>query len=220
MSLRVGLTGGLASGKTTVADMFAARGAYVLSADKVGHELMGFGEPVYDQVIRQFGKSILNENGSINRARLAEIAFGSQRIEELNRIIHPAVGARMERWIKETSEFDPRGILLFEAALILEAGLGKYFDKLIVVSSNPKQKLERFAVRCLGPGTHSEAEREQALRDAERRIGVQLSQEEKLAAADYVIDNSGSLPETERQVNGIFKELQQLSLGQRYASRS
>ena len=219
MSLRVGLTGGLASGKTTVGDMFAARGAYVMSADKAGHELMALGEPVYDEVIRQFGKSILNDNGSINRARLAEIAFGSQRIEELNKIIHPAVVTKMENWLRETAEFDPSGILMVEAALILEAGLGKYFDKLIVVNSNPKQKLERFTARTLGAGAHDESERLQASRDAERRVGAQLSDQEKLAAADYVIDNSGSLIDTERQVNDIFKELQQLSLGQRYASR-
>jgi dephospho-CoA kinase len=220
MSLRVGLTGGLASGKTTVADMFAARGAYVMSADKAGHELMAFGEPVYEEVIKRFGKAILNENGSINRARLAEIAFGSGRIEELNRIIHPAVIAKMERWLHETSEFDPRGILMVEAALILEAGLGKYFDKLVVVSSNPKQKLERFAARALGTDAHDEVERLQALQDAERRVGAQLSDQEKLAAADYVIDNSASLEATERQVNEVFKELQQLSRGQRYAPLS
>lgn len=220
MSLRVGLTGGLASGKTTVADMFAARGAYVMSADKAGHELMAFGETVYDEVIKQFGKAIVNENGSINRARLAEIAFGSGRIEELNRIIHPAVIAKMERWMHETSEFDPRGILMVEAALILEAGLGKYFDKLVVVSSDPRQKLERFTARTLGAGAHDECERLQALRDAERRVGAQLSDQEKLAAADYVIDNSGSLAETERQVEEVFKELQQISLGQRQASQS
>jgi dephospho-CoA kinase len=220
MSLRVGLTGGLASGKTTVADMFAARGAYVMSADKAGHELMAFGEPVYEEVITRFGKAILNENGSINRARLAEIAFGSGRIEELNRIIHPAVIAKMERWLRETSEFDPRGILMVEAALILEAGLGKYFDKLVVVNSDSKQKLERSTARTLGTGAHGEHERLQALQDAERRVGAQLSDQEKLAAADYVIDNSGSLQATERQVNEVFRELQQLSLGQRYAPLS
>lgn len=220
MSLRVGLTGGLASGKTTVADMFAARGAYVMSADKAGHELIVPGQPAYDEVVRRFGSSIVDENGSINRARLAEIAFGSRRIEELNRIIHPAVVAKIERWMKETSEFDPRGILVVEAALILEAGLGKYFDKLIVVNSDPKQKLERFTTRTLGTGPHDEGERRQALRDAERRQGAQLSDQEKLAAADYVIDNSGALAETERQVNNVFKELLQLSLEKRHASGS
>jgi dephospho-CoA kinase len=109
---------------------------------------------------------------------------------------------------------------MVEAALIIEAGLGKYFDKLVVVSSNPKQKLERFAARSLGTDAHDEVERLQALRDAERRVGAQLSDQEKLAAADYVIDNSGSLEATERQVNEVFKELQQLSRGQRYAPLS
>jgi dephospho-CoA kinase len=213
MSLRVGLTGGLASGKTTVAQMFASRGAYVLYADKVGHELMEPGQPVYDEVIRHFGESIVNPDKSINRAKLAEIAFGTARIEELNRIVHPAVGARLESWIEEMSEFDPRGLLVFEAALILEAGLGKYFDKLVVVSSHPEQKLERFAKRTLNANPAHESNRAKALSEAEQRIGAQLSDQEKIAAADYVIDNSGELSQTERQVNKIYKELQQLAAG-------
>jgi dephospho-CoA kinase len=213
MSLRVGLTGGLASGKTTVAQMFASRGAYVLYADKVGHELMEPGQPVYDEVIRHFGESIVNPDKSINRAKLAEIAFGTARIEELNRIVHPAVGARLESWIEEMSDFDPRAVLIFEAALILEAGLGKYFDKLVVVSSQPQQKLERFAKRTLTTNSDHESNRAKALSEAERRIGAQLSDQEKIAAADYVIDNSGELSQTERQVSKIYKELQQLAAG-------
>ena len=218
MSLRVGLTGGLASGKTTVAEMFAARGAHVLYADKVGHELMRPGEPVYDEIVRRFGETIVNSDKTIDRGKLAEIAFGSGGVEDLNRIVHPAVGARLEGWIEERTEFDPRAVLLFEAALILEAGLGKYFDKLIVVTSDAQQKLERFASRSMTAGTHDEAQRNEALRDAQRRIGSQLSQEEKITAADYVIDNSGTLPETERQVNVIWKELQQLAAGKHRAS--
>jgi dephospho-CoA kinase len=211
MTLRVGLTGGLASGKTTVAGMFASRGAYVLYADKVGHELMGPGRPVYERIVQQFGDSILSSDKSINRAKLAEIAFGSGRIDELNRIIHPAVQNRMEQWFKEMNDFDPRAVLVFEAALILEAGLGKYFDKLVVVTSHPQQKFERFAERVLGADASYTLDHKKALRDAERRIGAQLSDAEKLAAADYVIDNSGTLAETERRVNKIFKELQQLA---------
>ncbi|PYY23714.1 MAG: dephospho-CoA kinase [Acidobacteria bacterium] len=209
MSLRVGLTGGLASGKTTVAKMFADRGAHVLYADKVGHELMEPGEPVYEEIIKLFGKSIVNPDKSINRATLAEIAFGSGRIEELNRVVHPAVAARLERWIEEMSEFDPRAVLIFEAALILEAGMGKHFDKLLVVNSNPQQKLERFATRTVS--TDSELEHARALVEAERRIGAQLSDQEKITAADYVIDNSGDFSQTERQVSRIYKELQQLA---------
>ena len=220
MSLRVGLTGGLASGKTTVAEMFAARGAYVLYADKVGHELMEPDQPVYDEIIRRFGDSILNADRSISRAKLAEMAFGTGRIEELNRIVHPAVGARLELWIEEMSEFDPRAVLIFEAALILEAGMGKYFDKLVVVSSQPQQKLERFAKRTVSAELGAESARAKALYEAERRIGAQLSDQEKIAAADYVIDNSGELAQTERQVVKVYKELQQLAAGRAIHSRT
>ena len=208
MSLRVGLTGGLASGKTVVAQLLASRGAYLMYADKVAHELMQPAQPVYEQVVRHFGDSIIDSNGTINRSLLAALAFEGERVKELNAIVHPGVTARMQQWFAEMGEFDPKGILVFEAALILEAGMGKYFDKLVVVTSNREQKLERFAQRVLGTSVANSEELEKALRDAERRLGAQLSESEKVAAADYVIDNSGSLAETERQVNKIFKELQ------------
>ncbi len=211
MSLRVGLTGGLASGKTSVAQMFASRGAYLLHADKVAHELMAPGQPVYDEVVRQFGECIVSDDGTIDRPKLATLAFEGERVNELNAIVHPAVTLRMQEWFAEMSEFDPKGILVFEAALILEAGMGKYFDKLVVVTSNREQKLERFARRVLGASVSNSEDLEKALKDAERRLGAQLSESEKVAAADYVIDNSGSLAETERQVNKIFRELQALA---------
>jgi dephospho-CoA kinase len=214
MSLRVGITGGLASGKTVVAQMFASRGAYLMYADKVAHELMQPGEPTYEEVVGHFGDSILNSDRTINRSLLAALAFEGERVKELNAIVHPAVTARMHQWFAEMSEFDPKGILVFEAALILEAGMGKYFDKLVVVTSNREQKLERFAQRVLGTSIASTEELEKAVRDAERRLGAQLSESEKVAAADYVIDNSGSLAETERQVTKIFKELQTLAASQ------
>jgi dephospho-CoA kinase len=220
MSLRVGLTGGLASGKSTVAKMFASRGAYVMYADQAGHEAMKLGEHAYQKIVEHFGGSVVNPDQTINRKKLGELAFGSGRIEELNRIVHPAVRERMEQWMKETSEFDPRGIMIFEAALILEGGLGKYFDKLIVVTSKQEQKLERFTIRLLGTEKQDQEQRLQTLRDAEKRIGAQLSDQEKIAAADFVIDNSGTLPETERQVNVIYKELLQLVALRKQASKS
>jgi dephospho-CoA kinase len=218
MSLRVGLTGGLASGKTTVAEMFAARGAYIMYADRAAHEAMQPGELAYQEVLKTFGESVLNADGSINRKKLAELAFGNGRITELNRIVHPAVRDRMERWMEETAEFDQRAIMIFEAALILEAGLGKYFHKLIVVKSRPEQKLERFLSRVVDASAMEPEERGRVLRDAERRIGAQLSDQEKAAAADYLIDNSGTRAETERQVNAIYKELQKLAGLQAQAS--
>lgn len=211
MSLRVGLTGGLASGKSTVAQMFVAHGVHLMQADLVAHELMAPGGPVYDEVVRRFGAAIVHPDGSINRQKLAELAFGSGRIEELNRIVHPAVGKRMQEWIDEITTREPDAIVMFEAALILEAGLGKYFDRLIVVSSRPQQKVERFASRVLGNRAIHENERALALQEAERRLGAQLSEQEKIAAADYVIDNSGTLAATERQVNKLLKELQVLA---------
>ena len=218
MSLRVGLTGGLASGKTTVAKMFASRGAYVLYADKVGHELMEPGQPIYAEIIKSFGESILDSDKSINRAALARLAFGDDRIEELNRIVHPQVAARLELWIEEMSEFDPRAVLIFEAALILEAGLGKYFDKLVVVTSDPQQKLERFLKRAPNVNVNDESDRATILSEAKQRMTAQLSDQEKIAAADYVIDNSGETSETERQVSKVYKELQQLAVGKRLHS--
>jgi len=218
MSLRVGLTGGLASGKTTVAEMFASRGAYVLYADKVGHELMEPGQPIYAEIIKGFGESIVSSDKSINRAALARLAFGSGRIEELNRIVHPQVAARLELWIEEMSEFDPRAVLIFEAALILEAGLGKYFDKLVVVTSDPQQKLERFLKRAPNVNANDESDRAKILSEAKQRMAAQLSDQEKIAAADYVIDNSGETSETERQVSKVYKELQQLAVGKRLHS--
>ena len=211
MSLRVGLTGGLASGKSTVAQMFAAQGVHLMQADLVAHELMSPGGPVYDEVVRRFGSSVVHSDGSINRQKLAEMAFAGGRIEELNRIVHPAVNQRMQEWIDETVTREPNAIVMFEAALILEAGLGKYFDKLIVVSSRPQQKVERFASRVLGERQVHENERALALQEAGRRLGAQLSEEEKIAAADYVIDNSGTLAATERQVKKLLKELRVLA---------
>ena len=220
MSLRVGLTGGLASGKTVVAQMFASRGAYLMHADKVAHELMEPGQPIYEEVVRHFGDSIVKADKSINRPILAALAFEGERVKELNGIVHPGVTTRMQQWFAEMSEFDPKGVLVFEAALILEAGMGKYFEKLVVVTSSREQKLERFAQRVLGTPVANSEELEKALRDAERRLGVQLSESEKVAAADYVINNSGSLAETERQVNKIFRELQMLAASSPAASHS
>ena len=197
--------------------MFAARGAYLLYADKVGHELMQPGQAVYDAIVTHFGESVLNPDKTINRGSLAEAAFGSGRIEELNRIVHPAVSARLESWAAEMKRFDPKGVFIFEAALILEAGMGKYFDKLIVVTSRSEQKLERFANRVLGSIPHNQEQHALALREAERRMGAQLSEAEKAAGADYLIDNSGTLRETEEQVNKIFKDLQTLASAQQSA---
>ena len=142
--LRVGLTGGVACGKSTVGEMLAARGAHFLQADTLAHRLYAPGEPIYHAVVERFGREILNCDGTIDRKRLANAAF-PDRVGELNAIVHPAVVAAQNRWMDEVAQSDPDGIAVIEAALIIEAGAAKDFDKLIVVTCDFEQKVARYA---------------------------------------------------------------------------
>jgi dephospho-CoA kinase len=208
--LRVGLTGGLASGKSTVAHMMEARGAYVIQADSIAHTLMKPGEPIYDEIVDRFGQSIVNKNdlGAIDRARLGSIAFEEGRIAELNQIVHPAVINRQEEWMAEIGRKDPTGIAVVEAALILEAGVNGRFDKLVVVTCPQDERLRRFESRAILSGLSPEA----AVARFEKVTAAQLPEEAKLEAADFVIDNSGSQPATERQVEDVMNELRALAM--------
>ena len=202
--LRIGLTGGVACGKSTIGQMLVARGAYLVRADDIAHQLMEPGTPVYHQVVEHFGPSIVVADGHIDRPRLAQAAFGGHRVEELNRIVHPAVIDYQDRWMEETGQRHPDAVVIVEAALILEAGVHKRFDKLIAVTCRGDQKAERFATRQnLSP--------EEARAEVERRSAAQFSDDEKQRAADYVIDNSGDLAATERQVDALWPELQRLA---------
>ena len=202
--LKVGLTGGVACGKSTVGDMFVARGAELVKADEIAHRLMQPGQKVYDDVVRHFGREILNPDGTINRPKLAQAAFGGGHVEELNRLVHPAVIAEQERWMDEQVARDPAAVVIVEAALILEAGVEKRFDKMIMVTCGPGQKAERFAAR---QGLSAE----DARAEVERRQRAQRSDEEKIRAADYVIDNSETREQTERSVEKVWNELKQLA---------
>ena len=203
--LKLGLTGGIASGKSVVGEMFVKLGAHLADADAVAHTLMRPGSAVYDEVVRRFGREILNPDGSINRPRLAEAAFGVSggappRVKELNEIVHPAVIAHENEWIKEIGDRDPKAIAIVEAALILEAGAADRFDRLIVVTCQPEQRILRYARRL---GISEDAARAEVT----RRMAAQIPDEEKIKAADFVIDNSGSLDATEQQVQQVFAEL-------------
>jgi len=201
--LRVGLTGGVACGKTTVAGMMRQRGAHVVLADEVAHQLMRPGEPVYYEVVRHFGSDIVAIDGSIDRKKLAEAAFGSGRIQELNQLVHPAVIARQDAWTNEMAAQDPDGIAVVEAALMLEAGVAERFDKLVVVTCTLPQKIDRFARR------HN-LDLAAAAREVTRRMAAQLPDEEKVRVADYVLDNSGPLADLEVKVDALMTELRQL----------
>jgi dephospho-CoA kinase len=208
--LKVGLTGGIASGKSVAGEMFVALGVHLVQADAIAHELMQPGEVVYQEVVRHFGRGILSPDGSVNRARLAEAAFGEpggnkdSRIQELNRIVHPAVIRRQDEWMEEVGRQDSGAIAMVEAALILEAGAAKRFDRLVVVSCRPEQRIQRWATRV-------DVDVETARQEVTRRMAAQFPDEEKINAADYVIDNSGSLDETQRRVREVYGELKRVA---------
>ena len=202
--LRVGITGGLSCGKSTVARLFAERGASVIQADSIARELTRPGNPVYDQVVQRFGPTIVEPDGTIDRAKLADLAFAGGRIAELNGIVHPAVIERQEKWMEAVAHNDPAGVAVVEAALILEARVGRRFDKLVVVTCEPLQKVERFAKR------HS-ISLDAAKVEVARRQAAMMPDEEKVKSADYVIDNSGAPEEAARQVDTIYAELKRLA---------
>ena len=190
--------------------MFAALGAYVIRADDIAHDLMKPGEAVYREIVAEFGDEILNPDRTLNRAKLAKAAFESSfegsrpRIEKLNRIVHPPVIQRQEQWMDDIGQRDPQAIAIVEAALILEANLANHFDKLVVVTCRPEQRAERWAAGRKVSIEHARLE-------IARRLAAQWPEEMKIKAADYVIDNSGSLPQTEREVRNIYLELRGVS---------
>ena len=210
--LKVGLTGGIASGKSVVGEMLAALGAHVVQADRISHALMQPGQAVYNEVVGHFGREILNPDGSVNRAKLAEAAFGSDqdggkrasRIEELNRIVHPAVIRSQDEWMEAIGRKDPNAVAIVEAALILEAGAGDHFDRLIVVTCDPEQRAARFAAR-------QKVDLESARKEVARRMAAQLPDEEKIRAAHFVIDNSGSLENTRMQAQQVWQKLRTIA---------
>jgi dephospho-CoA kinase len=194
--------------------MFVALGAHLVQADEIAHRLMRPGAAVYQEVVAHFGEGILNADGSIERGRLAEMVFeagpdsatlpSSPRVAELNRIVHPAVIAYQQSWMQEVGLRDPAAVAIVEAALIFEAGAESGFDRLIVVSCRPEQRIERWARR-------RNVDQATARREVNRRMAAQWAEEEKIKAADYCIDNSGTLESSARQVQVIHAELVQLA---------
>lgn len=207
--LRVGLTGGISCGKSTVGKMFSDLGAHVIEADSIAHELYRPGEPVYKQLLEKFGPDIIRPDGEIDRPRLATAAFDGGRVEELNKIVHPAVLKRQEQWMYQIREKEPYAVAMVEAALILEAGARSQFDTIIVVTCRPEQKVSRYAARAGIPESAARAE-------VQRRGKAQMSDDEKVRRADFVIDNSGPVELTRAQVERIYAELRVLAKRQSF----
>lgn len=216
--LRVGLTGGLGSGKSTVAAMLRDLGAQVVEADELGRELMEPGQSVYAEIVRVFGPEVVDAGGRLNRARLAQLAFEGGRLQELNSIVHPAVIAAQQRWMEDVFARDPRAVAVVESALIFEverdarlrgdkngvlADWRNRFDHVIVVTAPDEVKVARYAGRIAGPGTA----RETAVRDARVRLARQVPDAEKAARADFVIENTAGLDALRARVNSVWQGL-------------
>jgi len=185
--------------------MFAALGAYVTEADQIAHDLRRPGQPVYEEILRHFGREILDPDGTINRKRLADAAFGtperpSNRVQELNAIVHPAVAQAQGKWMADIAREHPGAIVMVEAALIFEANLQSQFDRILVVTCPFEARVQRWMSR-------KQVDEATARKEVERRMAAQWPEEKKIAAADYIIDNSGTQAETERQVRKVFDEL-------------
>jgi dephospho-CoA kinase len=191
-----GLTGGVASGKSTAARMFEKLGAKIIDADRIGHEFLAPPSPAYPDIVQRFGGEILDPAGKINRQRLGALVFADpEKLNTLNAIVHPRIIARVEELAKQLARENARAVILADAALIFEAGIAGRFEKVIVAWCRPEQQIARLM--------HKGLTRE----DAESRIRAQIPVEEKRLRADFVIDSSGSLEHTASQVEALYAKL-------------
>ncbi|SRR5712692_4073282 len=194
--LRLGLTGGIASGKSAVAAMLREMGFAVLDADSLAHRLIEPGQPAYDEVLQEFGQAMVAPDGRVDRTKLSAIVFNDRaKLARLNAIVHPRVAEVVFRQFDEWQRGGTRDAAFVEAALLIESGIHNKLDGLVVAWCAPQQQLERLIARGL-----SEPE-------ARRRIAAQLTVEEKLLLATEKIDCSGSLEETRRQVEALAIKL-------------
>jgi dephospho-CoA kinase len=195
--LRVGLTGSIAVGKSFVASVLSELGCRVLDADDTAREVVAPGSPALKDVVAQFGTEILQNDGTLDRSKLGGLVFGdADKRAVLNSILHPYIIAQQDQRLCEWEAKDPRGIAVVDAALMIESGGYKRFDKLIVVYCRPEVQLKRVMTR-------NNLSREQA----EKRIGAQMSQEEKKRFADYLIDTSDGFDAARQRTAEVYGEL-------------
>jgi dephospho-CoA kinase len=214
--LRVGLTGGIATGKTTVAAILRELGCHLLDDDKIAHHLIERGAAAYEDVVREFGRNILTADGRVDRKKLGAIVFADPaRLARLNAIVHPRVLETQERELDAIERADPQAIAVVEAALLIEAGYASKLDCLVVTWCTPEQQLARLT-RQDADGV---AGRGLTLEQARQRIAAQMPVEEKRRMADEVIDCSGSLEQTREQVVALVDKLKKMESEQRKQPR-
>lgn len=197
--LVIGITGSLATGKSTVTAMFRKRGAKVLDADKITHQLMRPGKPCFHPIVRRFGKDML-KNGRIDRKKLADVVFADRKtLQALVKIVHPQVIKVIKGKLKSFARDKKRQFVVIDAPLLIEAGLDRYVDFLIVVKANRKKQLERITKRI-----------DISLNGAKRRIQMQMPLKNKIRFSDIVIDNRGTRRQTKNQVDAVWQKLCQI----------
>lgn len=200
--LRVGLTGGISTGKSTIGMMFVELGCHLIDSDRITHQLLEPGQPVHMAVVNAFGPRVLAPDGTIDRRILGNIVFKEDPPSRatLNNLLHPAIIQRQQDWLKEMEAKDPDGVALVDAALMIEVGTYKNYDKIVVVKCTPEIQRQRLLKRS---GLSED--------QIEERIRSQMPMEEKVKFADFVIDNSGDLAGTRRQVEEVNSKLRELA---------
>jgi dephospho-CoA kinase len=225
--LRVGLTGGLGSGKSTVAAMLRELGAEVIESDELGRAIMEPGQSAYAEIVRVFGPEVVLPDGRLNRPRLAKLAFKDGRVKELNAIIHPAVIEAQREWMNRLFARDPAAVAVAVSALIFEverdardggdanpggtnpllSEFRRRFDRIVLITAPDDQKIARYIARI----SPTAADRERAEADARARLAVQIPDSEKIGRADYVLENNGDLEALRREVERLWPRLKQES---------
>ncbi len=191
-----GLTGGIATGKSTVARLFQELGAHVIDFDVLAHEVTRPGLKAWEEIVKFFGVEILNPDQTINRKKLGRLVFDDpEKLARLNQIVHPAVFEEDQKITAQILAWDPRAVIIKEIPLLIEAGAGHLVEKIIVVYASPEVQLQRLLARGL--------DRDEAL----KRINAQAPLSEKMKWADFVIYNDGNLEETRRQVEEVYQQL-------------
>ena len=222
--VRVGLTGGLGSGKSVVAAILRELGAEVVEADELGRALMEPGQPVYEEIVAEFGPDVVHADGKLDRAKLADLAFrpnsGPARLDDLNAIVHPAVIAAQGDWMREVFARNPKAVAVVESALIYEVerdarrrgeseGVLSYwrrrFDRIVVVTAPEETRIARYVARLSTSGWD-----EKIAADARSRLARQLSDAVKVSRADFVLQNDGDLASLRTQVEAVWLHLAEL----------
>jgi dephospho-CoA kinase len=199
--LRIGLTGGLATGKSFVGEQLSRLGCRLLKADELGHAVLERGGEAYQPVVDAFGPGILLPSGEIERKRLAGIVFRDDaKLKLLNSLVHPAVFSREEAWLQQVEDADPDALAVIEAAILVETGSYRNFHKLVVVVCGEEQQIERAMAR-------DGITRDQAL----ERVRRQMPLEEKRKFADYLIDTSRTTDDTVAQVVHLYESLRSVN---------